>query len=114
MIQEKQTTFFQKLKKGLARTRDTLRVAFSGVTTLEEGFYDELEEALIMSDLGVYTAEELIEELKRVTYESVDSCDAQNIIDYAAIKSRVKSNISGYLYKSTRRSPMILPVISEV
>ena len=30
------------------------------------------------------------------------------------IKSKIKSNISGYLYKTTRRSPMILPVISEI
>ena len=62
----------------------------------------------------VKEAEELIEELMRVTYESVDACEAQNITDYAAIKSRVKSNISGYIYKTTRRSPMILPVITEV
>ena len=32
----------------------------------------------------------------------------------ATIKGRVKSNISGYLYKTTRRSPMVLPVIIEV
>ena len=62
----------------------------------------------------VKEAEELIEELKRVTYESVDMCRAQRIVDYSAIKSKVKNNISGYLYKTTRRSPMILPVISEV
>ena len=50
----------------------------------------------------------------RVTYESVNACEEQNITDYSAIKSKVKSNISGYLYKTTRRSPMILPVITEV
>ena len=62
----------------------------------------------------VKEAEELMEELKRVTLESVEACDAQHITDWSAIKSKVKNNITGYLYKTTRRSPMILPVIVEV
>lgn len=62
----------------------------------------------------VKEAEELMEELKRVTLESVDACEAQHINDYTAIKNRVKNNLSGYLYKTTRRSPMILPVITEI
>ena len=39
---------------------------------------------------------------------------ADRVTDWTAIKNRVKSNLSGYLYKTTRRSPMILPVISEI
>lgn len=62
----------------------------------------------------VKEAEELIEELKRVTLETVKSCDQAKISDWSAIKSKVKSNISGYLFKTMHRSPMILPVISEV
>lgn len=62
----------------------------------------------------VKEAEELMDELKRVVIESVDACEAQHISDYSTIKSRVKNNLSGFLYKTTRRSPMILPVISEV
>jgi len=62
----------------------------------------------------VKEAEELMEELKRVTLESVAACEAQHISDWTTIKSKVKNNVSGYLYKATRRSPMILPVISEV
>ena len=62
----------------------------------------------------VKEAEELIEELKRVTLETVKSCDQAKITDWSAIKSKVKSNVSGYLFKTMHRSPMILPVISEV
>lgn len=62
----------------------------------------------------VKEAESLMEELKRVAIESVMACEEQKINDWSAIKSRVKNNISGYLYKTTRRSPMILPVITEV
>lgn len=62
----------------------------------------------------VKEAEGLMEELKRVAIESVMACEEHKINDWSAIKSRVKNNISGYLYKTTRRSPMILPVITEV
>lgn len=62
----------------------------------------------------VKEAEGIMEELKRVAIESVLACGEQNITDWSAIKSKVKNNISGYLYKTTRRSPMILPVITEV
>ncbi|MCL2343763.1 MAG: ribonuclease J [Firmicutes bacterium] len=62
----------------------------------------------------VKESEQLIEELKRVIYESLDSCLMSGMSDWASIKARVKSNLSGYLYKTTKRSPMILPVILEV
>lgn len=62
----------------------------------------------------VKEAEALMEELKRVVLETTDACEMQHITDWTAIKSKVKSNLSGYLYKTMRRSPMILPVISEI
>ena len=62
----------------------------------------------------VKEAEEVMEELKRVAVESAISCEMQHINDITAIKNKVKNNVSGYLYKTTRRSPMILPVITEV
>ena len=62
----------------------------------------------------VKEAEELMEELKRVTVEAVESCEKAKIVDWSTIKSKVKSSVSGYLFKRVNRSPMILPVISEV
>ena len=62
----------------------------------------------------VKEAEELMEELKRVTMEAVQSCEEAKIVDWSTIKSKVKSSVSGYLFKNLNRSPMILPVISEV
>ena len=38
----------------------------------------------------------------------------ENIRDWSAIKSTIKNDLSGYLYKTTKRNPMILPVISEI
>ncbi len=62
----------------------------------------------------VKEAEDLLDELKRVTMDAVESCEKAKIVDWSTIKSKVKSNVSGYLFKTLNRSPMILPVISEV
>ncbi|NCC69499.1 MAG: ribonuclease J, partial [Clostridia bacterium] len=59
-------------------------------------------------------SEELIEEMKRVVNESLESCAYKHEKDNTAIKARIKANLSGYLYKTTRRSPMIMPVITEL
>jgi ribonuclease J len=62
----------------------------------------------------VKESENLMDELKRVVLESLDSCGNERVTDWASIKGKVKANLSGYLYKKTKRSPMILPVIMEV
>jgi len=62
----------------------------------------------------VKESEELMDELKRVVLESLDSCASHHITDWSSIKGRVKANLSGYLYKTTKRSPMIIPVIMEI
>lgn len=59
-------------------------------------------------------SEYLIEEMKRVIFESLESCRHQRITDWAGIKNKVRTNLTGYLYKTTKRSPMILPVIAEI
>jgi len=59
-------------------------------------------------------SDKLMEELRRVAMESIRYCEDRYITDWATIKSRVKSNLSGYLYKTTKRSPMILPIIMEI
>ena len=52
--------FFDKIKAGLTKTRDALSDSlsglFSGGTEIDDDFYDELEESLILADLGVETA----------------------------------------------------------
>ena len=59
-------------------------------------------------------SEDLVEEMKRVIFESLESCRHQRITDWAGIKNKVRTNLTGYLYKTTKRSPMILPVIAEI
>lgn len=62
----------------------------------------------------VKESEELMEELRQVAMQALEDCQARKVLDWAAIKSAIKNDLSGYLYKKTKRNPMILPVIMEI
>ena len=62
----------------------------------------------------VKESEELMEELRCVVLEAIERCSRRRIRDYATLKSAIKNDLSGYLFKTTKRNPMILPVIMEV
>lgn len=100
--------------------RDRHRLAEDGmvvvVVTLSSWDNAMLAEPEILTRGFVYVkeAEEILEELRRVTREAVSACQDAGIKDWSSIKSRIKSSVSAYLYKATKRSPMILPLISEV
>ena len=65
--------FFDKIKAGLTKTREalsnTLGGVFSGFSEIDDDFYDELEESLILADLGVDTALKATEQLRRAVRE---------------------------------------------
>ena len=65
--------FFDKIKAGLAKTRDalnnTLGNVFTGFSQIDDDFYDELEESLILADLGVETAAKATEKLRKAIRE---------------------------------------------
>ena len=72
MGEEKQG-FFKRLVSGLTKTRDNIVSGmdsiFHGFSKIDDDFYEELEETLIMGDLGVRTTEEIIEGLKEKVKE---------------------------------------------
>ena len=65
--------FFDKIKAGLTKTREalssTLGSVFSGFSEIDDDFYDELEESLILADLGVDTATRAVERLRKAVRE---------------------------------------------
>ena len=80
MTEERKKGFFARLKEGLQRTRDTLagRVdeLVGSTREIDEDFYEELTDILIMADIGMKTADEAIAELKRrVAAEKTRSAD---------------------------------------
>ena len=65
--------FFSRLKDGLSKTRDNLVKGidslFSGFSEIDDDFYEELEEILIMADLGINVTTDIIEDLKKKVKE---------------------------------------------
>ena len=62
----------------------------------------------------VKESEDLMESLRQVALEAIDRCQRKRVRDWSAIKSAIKNDMSGYLFKATKRNPMILPVIMEI
>ena len=56
----------------------------------------------------------LMDELRDIAAAAVEECLEDHITDWATIKASIKSALSNYLYKHTKRNPMILPVIMEI
>lgn len=72
---EKKQGFFEKLRAGLKKTRDNWFDSLFGEDRITEEFYEELEEAMILADMGAATASELIEALKeQVKIRKLKTC----------------------------------------
>ena len=67
-MSEEHQSFFKRLAEGLAKTRnnivDGIEAIFSGASEIDEDFYEELEEILIMADIGVHATSGIIEKLR--------------------------------------------------
>lgn len=62
----------------------------------------------------VREAENLMDEAKLVVEEALDKCYDKNITDWGKIKNEVKDSLGDFIWKKTKRNPMILPIIMEV
>ncbi len=56
----------------------------------------------------------LLDEMRTVAVSALERCRTAHILDWTAIKGEIKGDLSNFLYKKTKRNPMILPVIMEV
>ncbi len=75
-------SFFDKIKTGLTKTRNTISSVFSG-SQIDEDFYEELEESLIMADLGAETALMAVDQLREMV-------EAQRMKDPEEAKEALK------------------------
>ncbi len=62
----------------------------------------------------VRESEELMEEAREVAYTAIASCQSRGITDWTRIKTEMKDELSDFLWKRMRRSPMIIPIIMEI
>ncbi|MDO4942066.1 MAG: ribonuclease J [Lachnospiraceae bacterium] len=86
------------------------------VITLEHHSNQLLAGPDIVSRGFVYVRESegLMDEAKKVVADALDECLSKNVSDWSRIKAVVKDALSDFLWKKTRRNPMILPIIMEV
>ncbi len=59
-------------------------------------------------------ADELMEEARSVAFDAVNSCLEKGITDWGRIKANIRESLGDYIWKKTKRRPMILPIILEV
>ena len=58
--------------------------------------------------------EKLIDEARKIAEEALDKCQRKKIKDWNNMKSQVRDSLSSYIYETTKRSPIILPIFLEV
>lgn len=100
--------------------RDRQHLAEEGiiivVLTLESGSGQVLAGPDIVSRGFVYVrgSESLMDEAKQVLNDTMDHCMDKNITDWGKIKSEIKDALGDFVWKETKRNPMIIPIIMEV
>ena len=100
--------------------RDRQHLAEDGiiivVLTLENGSGQVLAGPDIVSRGFVYVrgAESLMEEARAVLDETMQYCMDKNITDWGRIKTEIKDSLGDFVWKETKRRPMIMPIIMEV
>lgn len=111
----KKRGFFGKLIDGLTKTRDSfvsgLENVFSGFSEIDDDFYEELEEVLIMADIGVATTEKIIENLQEKVKENkikeVAVC-RQLLVD--SIKEQMRVHDDAYDFENKKSVVMLIGV----
>lgn len=107
--------FFKKLVSGLIKTRDNIvhgiDNVFSGFSKIDDDFYEELEETLIMGDLGVNTTEEIIENLKEKVKENhiKDPADCKELL-INTIKEQMDLGENAYEFENRKSIVLVIGV----
>ena len=86
------------------------------VLTLEKGSNQLLAGPDIVSRGFVYVRESegLMEEARQILYEALDKCLQSRYVDWSRIKLVIRDTLNDFIWKKTKRRPMILPIIMDV
>ena len=114
-MSEEKKGFFSRLKEGLTKTRNNIvrgiDNVFSGFSAIDEDFYEELEEILIMGDIGVNATGEIVERLKRQVKEQhikEPSACKQLLID--SIREQMRVDETAYDFEHQQSVIMVIGV----
>ncbi len=106
---------FSKLKSGLSKTRDSfvsgIDSIFSGFSEIDDDFYEELEEQLIMADIGMDTSMKIIEELQeKVKEEKIKEASACRTLLMDTIKDQMKVHEDAYEFEKKKSVVLFIGV----
>lgn len=106
---------FSKLKSGLSKTRDSfvsgIDSIFSGFSEIDDDFYEELEEQLIMADIGMDTSMKIIEELQeKVKEEKIKEAAACRTLLMDTIKEQMKVHEDAYEFEEKKTVVLFIGV----
>ena len=62
----------------------------------------------------VRESETLMQGAKDIALETIEKCLSRGSVDWSSMKAEIKSDVADFIFKETKRRPMILPVIMEV
>ena len=107
--------FFGRLVAGLTKTRDNIvkgiDSVFSGFSHIDDDFYEEIEEILVMGDLGVHATEEIIENLKQQVKEQhiKEPADCKELL-IESIKKQMDVGETAYRFENEQSVVMVIGV----
>ena len=114
-MSEEKKGFFSRLVAGLTKTRNNIvsgiDAIFNGFSHIDDEFYEELEEILIMGDLGVHATENILEDLRKKVKENhiKEPADCkQFLID--SIKEQMKVEETAYRFETEKSVLLVIGV----
>lgn len=114
-MEEKKKGFFSRLVEGLTKTRNAvvsgIENVFLGYEVIDEDFYEELEETLIMGDIGIRASTDIIEELrKRVKEEHINLPAQCKDVLIDTIKQRMNLGENAYEFENRKSVVFVIGV----
>lgn len=112
---EEKIGFFKRLVNGLTKTRDNIvsgfDAIFNGFSSIDDDFYEELEEILVMGDIGVVTTEKIIEDLKeKVAEQHIKEPAACKQLLIESIKDQMKVGDTAYDFEHKKSVILVIGV----
>ena len=113
-MEEKKKGFFGRLVEGLSKTRNNLLSGFESLfsgSSIDEDFYEELEEILIMADIGINTTSSIIENLKEKVKENKikDPQECKELL-VQSIKEQMENKDDAYNFENEKTVIMVIGV----
>lgn len=115
MAEEKKKGFFRRLVSGLTKTRDNIVSGFdnifTGYSSIDDDFYEELEETLIMGDIGINATTSIIENLKTKVKEQhvKDPAECRQLL-MQSIKDEMSAGETAYEFENRKSVVLVVGV----